>query len=77
MLQSGVETLRGVGPARAAQLSKLGVRTVEDLLGLLPRDYEDYTAETPSPRCGTGSLPPCACACARSRRPPTSTVVRS
>ena len=47
MLQTGVETLRGVGPARAAQLSKLGVRTVEDLLGLLPRDYEDYTVETP------------------------------
>ena len=56
MLQSGVETLRGVGPARAAQLSKLGVRTVEDLLGLLPRDYEDYTAETPVSALRHGQL---------------------
>lgn len=38
MLQTGVETLRGIGPTRAAQLQKQGVRTVEDLLHLLPRE---------------------------------------
>jgi ATP-dependent DNA helicase RecG len=47
MLQAGVETLRGIGPTRAAQLQKQGVRTVEDLLHLLPREYRDYSRETP------------------------------
>src|SRR5690348_2065209 len=33
--------LRGVGPERAAQLARLGVETIRDLLWLRPRRHED------------------------------------
>ncbi len=36
-----VRTLKGIGPARAHCLERLGVRTVRDALFLLPRRYED------------------------------------
>lgn len=36
-----VATLRGVGPERTQQLARLGVHTIEDLLLLQPRRYED------------------------------------
>jgi len=36
-----VTTLWGVGPERAQQLARLGVSTIEDLLLLRPRRYED------------------------------------
>src|ERR1035437_5779869 len=36
-----VASLRGVGPERAAQLARLGILTVEDLLLHRPRRYED------------------------------------
>jgi len=36
-----VTTLRGVGPVQQARLSRLGIRTVADLLRHLPRDYQD------------------------------------
>lgn len=39
--------LRGVGPALAEKLGKLGIHTVEDLLFLLPRQYEDRSQITP------------------------------
>jgi len=39
--------LRGVGPALAEKLAKLGINTVEDLLFLLPRQYEDRSQITP------------------------------
>ena len=42
-----VTSLRGVGPALAARLERLGVRTVGDLLLLMPRGYEDRTAVVP------------------------------
>jgi len=42
-LQQPVTELRSVGPERAALLSKLGIRTVEDLLLHAPRRYEDRT----------------------------------
>ncbi len=38
-----VTTLRGVGEALATKLQRLGVRTVQDLLFLLPLRYEDRT----------------------------------
>ena len=34
-----IRYLKGVGEKRAAQLAKLGISTVEDLLGFYPRDY--------------------------------------
>ncbi len=42
-----VTTLPGVGKARAALLEKLGVRTLEDLLALYPRRYEDRSLVVP------------------------------
>jgi len=40
-IDTEVKYLKGVGPKRAKRLEKLGVRTVEDLLYLLPRRYVD------------------------------------
>ncbi len=40
---SALTTLRGVGPALAKKLEKLGLYRVEDLLFLLPLRYEDRT----------------------------------
>ncbi len=43
-LDAPVTRLPGVGPGFAQKLNKLGVRTVRDLLYLLPRRYEDYSS---------------------------------
>jgi ATP-dependent DNA helicase RecG len=40
-LQTPLEELRGVGPERAAQLERLELRTISDLLLHRPRRYED------------------------------------
>ena len=42
-----VRYLKGVGEKRAAQLAKLGILTVEDLLQYYPRDYVDYSRPCP------------------------------
>jgi ATP-dependent DNA helicase RecG len=42
-LTRDIASLRGVGPALAARLLRLGVATVRDLLLFLPREYEDRT----------------------------------
>ena len=42
-LESGLKELPGIGDARAARLAKLGLATVENLLGYYPRSYEDRT----------------------------------
>ena len=50
MTQSSIEPvtiLKGVGDKTAAQLGKLGIRTLEDLAENFPRTYESY--ETPVP----------------------------
>ncbi len=46
-LTQGITTLRGVGPAMAARLERLGIASLGDLLALLPRGYEDRRAVTP------------------------------
>ena len=43
MLSDALTTLKGVGPALAKKLEKLGLSRVEDLLFLLPLRYEDRT----------------------------------
>ncbi|MEW6009040.1 MAG: ATP-dependent DNA helicase RecG [Candidatus Omnitrophota bacterium] len=40
-ISSPVKFLKGVGPARAKSLQRLGIQTVEDLLYFFPRRYED------------------------------------
>ena len=42
-LSSPVTCLSGIKTARAAQLQKLGIRTLYDLIAYFPRDYEDRT----------------------------------
>src|SRR5579875_2055668 len=46
-LQRPVESLAGVGPARAKELARLGVTTLGDLLEYFPRDYQYESAEKP------------------------------
>ena len=46
-LTDHVELLRGVGPQRAAQLKKLGILTLEDLLSHYPRGYLDLSDPQP------------------------------
>lgn len=43
-LAAPVIRLPGIGPSFADKLAKLGVRTVRDLLYLLPRRYDDYSS---------------------------------
>lgn len=43
MLSEALTVLKGVGPALAQKLGKLGLQRVEDLLFLLPLRYEDRT----------------------------------
>ena len=41
LLQKKAQYIKGVGPKRAKQFSRLGINTVSDLLYYLPRRYED------------------------------------
>ena len=45
-LSTELRYLKGVGEQRAKKLEKLGLRTVEDLLTNLPRDYADRREQT-------------------------------
>lgn len=40
-LKKKIQYVKGVGPARAKSLNKLGIYTLEDLITYYPRDYED------------------------------------
>ena len=42
-LDAPVTSLRGVGPARAEQLARLGIETVWDLIWHLPSRYDDFS----------------------------------
>ena len=42
-LQTDVRYIKGIGEARAKALSKLGIDTLQDLIGYFPRRYEDRT----------------------------------
>ena len=45
--ETSIQYLKGVGPARAKLFANLGVQTIEDLLYLFPRRYEDRSKLTP------------------------------
>lgn len=51
---SALTDLRGVGPALADKLAKLGVHKAEDLLFVLPNRYEDRTRIRPIGELGIG-----------------------
>ena len=42
-LQTDVRYIKGIGETRAKALSKLGIATLQDLIGYFPRRYEDRT----------------------------------
>ncbi len=44
-LTQPVQFIRGVGPARAKVLEKLGLKTAADLLFFFPRKYQDFTEQ--------------------------------
>lgn len=43
ILQSSIETIKGVGKQTAEKLRLLGIETAEDLLYFFPRKYEDFS----------------------------------
>lgn len=40
----GLTSIKGIGPGRAEQLARLGLFSLEDILGFMPRGYLDYSA---------------------------------
>jgi ATP-dependent DNA helicase RecG len=54
LLTRSVSTLTGIGPKLAAQLAKLGLLTIHDLLRYYPRDYLDYSNRTTIKECQVG-----------------------
>src|SRR5215475_9374663 len=46
-LATSLQFVKGVGPRRASQLERKGLRTVEDALFFLPLRHEDRTRLTP------------------------------
>src|SRR6185436_14657830 len=46
-LVAAVTTIKGVGPALAQSMAERGIRTIEDLLWLLPRRYDDARSLLP------------------------------
>ncbi|MEM7799090.1 MAG: ATP-dependent DNA helicase RecG [Chloroflexota bacterium] len=53
-LAQSIETIRGIGPKTAEQLDRIGIRTIEDLLYVYPRRYDDYTQMKPISRLEYG-----------------------
>lgn len=45
-ISSDIQNIRGIGPARAKLLSKLGIYTIKDALFYFPRDYQDLSPLT-------------------------------
>lgn len=45
-VSSDVKNIKGIGPARAKLLSKLGIYTIRDVLFYFPRDYQDMSPLT-------------------------------
>jgi ATP-dependent DNA helicase RecG len=55
-LQQSVQYLKGVGPARAELLRRLGIQSIADLLFHFPRSYEDLTDVRPIANLSAGSV---------------------
>ena len=54
-LDTPVTYLKGVGPARATSLAKLGITLAGDLLRHVPHRYEDATTVTPIAHAAVGA----------------------
>ena len=51
-----ITSLRGIGAARAEAFANLGVKTVGDLLYLLPRSFQDFSKERLAAELSHGEL---------------------
>ena len=56
LLDEPIEEVKGIGPARARLLARLGIRTVRDALWHCPRAYNDRRTITPIGACADGEL---------------------
>ena len=56
LLATPVQFLKGVGPARAELLERLGLHTVRDVLFFFPRDYQDLSDEREVDQLEEGKL---------------------
>jgi ATP-dependent DNA helicase RecG len=56
LLAMPVQFLKGVGPARAELLQRMGLETLRDVLFFFPRDYQDLSDERPIDRLEEGRL---------------------
>jgi ATP-dependent DNA helicase RecG len=56
VLLNPIESLHGVGPARAKELRRLGVRTLGELLDYFPRDYQYESSERPIAQLIAGQI---------------------
>src|SRR6266581_6524551 len=59
-LRTPLQFLKGVGPRRAAQLERKGLRTVEDALFFLPLRHEDRTRLVPFRALQPGQVATCS-----------------
>lgn len=55
-LEAPIISIKGIGPRRAEALGKLGLFSLRDLLYFAPRDYQDFSAETPVPEAAHGAI---------------------
>ncbi len=53
-LSKDIKFIKGVGPKRASRLKRLDVKTIEDLLYFIPRDYDDRSIFKTIRECGLG-----------------------
>ena len=56
LLATPVQFLKGVGPARAELLERLGLHTVRDVLFFFPRDYQDLSDQRDVDQLEEGKL---------------------
>ncbi len=56
MLATPVQFLKGVGPARAELLERLGLHALRDVLFFFPRDYQDFSDEREADQLEEGRL---------------------
>ena len=53
-LQDSVSILKGIGPKSVRLLAKLDVHTIDDLLHMFPKRFEDRTQTSPLAACTDG-----------------------
>ncbi|MFZ5975947.1 MAG: ATP-dependent DNA helicase RecG [Bacillota bacterium] len=52
---AGLDSISGIGPARKKALMEAGIQTAGDLLNVLPRTYQDWSAAVPVSSLTSGS----------------------